>query len=242
MSVGLEKRHFRPRSPDASKWRNLLENQRIKCCNYKMKNIIAISACLKRCSLAVSYDNRLYEINENVDAATNLVWLADNLVKSNGIDLHNINGVITISGPGSFTGIRVAQSFAKGLALTLKLPSASVSYFDVINFHRKGNSHDAGIVIRSEKNQVYYQIDGEIGISPPELIASKIEGKTTLTGDAIEMIIPHLKNKIPRAIPFMDFRNAKYLLDLSGHITQKSKVHPLYITHTDRSKALNFQS
>ncbi|MDR0678360.1 MAG: tRNA (adenosine(37)-N6)-threonylcarbamoyltransferase complex dimerization subunit type 1 TsaB, partial [Holosporaceae bacterium] len=128
-----------------------------------MKSIIAVSACLKRCSLAVSYGDQLYEVNENVDSAANLAWIADRLIKSKNIDLHDISGIITTSGPGSFTGIRVAQSFAKGLTLSLKLPSVSVNYFDVISFHWAKNCCDVGIAIKSERNQIYYRVNGEMG-------------------------------------------------------------------------------
>jgi tRNA threonylcarbamoyl adenosine modification protein YeaZ len=200
-----------------------------------MKNIIAVSACLKRCSLAISYGDQLYEINEDVDAAANLVWLADGLIKSKNIDLRSIDGVITTSGPGSFTGIRVAQSFAKGLALSLKLSSVSVSYFDVIGLHWAKNCPDAGIVIGSERRQIYYQINGEIGVSDPESIGDKMKGAATLIGDAVEMVIPHLKNSIPHIVPVMDFKNAKYLLDFSHRITEKSEICPLYMMRTNYS-------
>ncbi|MDR1982720.1 MAG: tRNA (adenosine(37)-N6)-threonylcarbamoyltransferase complex dimerization subunit type 1 TsaB [Holosporaceae bacterium] len=208
-----------------------------------MKNIMAISACLKRCSLAISYDNQLYEINENIDAAANLVWLADNFVKSKNIDLGNIDGIITTSGPGSFTGIRVAQSFAKGLALSLGLPAASASYFDIIeSFHQAENFHDIGVVIKSEKNQIYYKTNEEMGVSDPMSVSSKMNGKIVLMGDAIEMIVPHLKNKIPNVIHITDFRDAKYLLNFPHYITRESRIHPLYITNTNYCSKSNFQS
>ena len=118
-----------------------------------MKNILAVTACLKRCSVAISYENKIYELNQNVDAASNLVSLANELCEANKIDLRKLDGVVTASGPGSFTGIRVAQSFAKGIALACGLPSLSVSYFDVIQriFNKQVNK--LVIIIKSEKNE-----------------------------------------------------------------------------------------
>jgi tRNA threonylcarbamoyl adenosine modification protein YeaZ len=203
-----------------------------------MKNIIAVSACLKRCSAAVSYENQLYEINENTDAAANLVWLVDNLVKSKNIDLKQISGIMTASGPGSFTGIRVAQSFAKGLALSLKLPSVSISYFDVVRSIYSGNNSDRlAVVIKSEKSQIYYQTNREFGISPPESVGDKIDGEVALAGDAIDEVVPHLKNRVLDAVFIDNFREAKHLLNFAHCITKKSQIHPLYITHSAPLKA-----
>ncbi|MDR2158326.1 MAG: tRNA (adenosine(37)-N6)-threonylcarbamoyltransferase complex dimerization subunit type 1 TsaB [Holosporaceae bacterium] len=193
-----------------------------------MKNILAVTACLKRCSIAISYEDGLYECNENSDASSNLVWLADNLIKSNNVNLKKIDGIITAAGPGSFTGIRVAQSFAKGLALSLKLPSVSVNYFDAIREIYSG-SGDPIAVIKSEKGQVYYQINGKIGISNYELFADNLENEFILAGDAINEIIPHLKNKTFKAYPILDFRNAKYLLNFSNRIGKESQIRPLYM-------------
>jgi tRNA threonylcarbamoyl adenosine modification protein YeaZ len=135
-------------------------------------NIIAVTACLKRCSIAIRYDGDIFEINQNVDAAQNLVFLAPELAKKQNINLRNINKIITTSGPGSFTGIRVAQSFTKGMALALKIPSASISYFDIIqHMHEKtrsrenasppGNSSDTTLIlIRNDENKFYYSLRG----------------------------------------------------------------------------------
>ncbi|MDR2781670.1 MAG: tRNA (adenosine(37)-N6)-threonylcarbamoyltransferase complex dimerization subunit type 1 TsaB [Holosporaceae bacterium] len=189
-----------------------------------MKNVLAVSACLKRCSVAISYEGNIYEVNEHIDAAANLVWLANNLIKSYDIDLRKINGIIAASGPGSFTGTRVAQSFAKGLALSLRLPSVSVSYFDVIRKIYAQQSNTNVVVIKSEKNQVYYHInDYNYGISSYESLEDKIPDDATLIGDAIDAS--------PNIVYITDFREAKNLLHFSHLISRESKISPLYIAH-----------
>jgi tRNA threonylcarbamoyl adenosine modification protein YeaZ len=197
-----------------------------------MKNIIAVSASLKYCSIAVLYEDKIYEIDEHIDAASNLVWLADNLVKLHQINLQKMDGIITAAGPGSFTGIRAAQSLAKGLALALKLPAASVTYFDVITNIVQCRSPNAVIVIKSEKNQIYYKINEEVGISTPGILADKMNDKAVLMGDAVEEIASYAQHKISDTIHVDDFRKAKYLLGLSHIITSKSKICPFYIAHS----------
>ncbi|MDR0677417.1 MAG: tRNA (adenosine(37)-N6)-threonylcarbamoyltransferase complex dimerization subunit type 1 TsaB [Holosporaceae bacterium] len=199
-----------------------------------MKNIIAVTACLKRYSIAISYGDNIYEANENMDASSNLVWSADNLIKANNIDLQKIDGVITISGPGSFTGIRVAQSFAKGLALSLNIPIAAVSYFEIIERKVKSlhysseNEHTPLlIIIKSEMNNIYYRYNDEVGVASCESFKDKVNSNCILAGDAIEEVSPYLKDKIIRVEYVCDFRDAKYLCDFSAEF--KSHITPLYI-------------
>ncbi|MDR0968468.1 MAG: tRNA (adenosine(37)-N6)-threonylcarbamoyltransferase complex dimerization subunit type 1 TsaB [Holosporaceae bacterium] len=196
-----------------------------------MKNVLAVTARLKRCSIAISYENEIYETNKDIDAASNLVELADNLIKSNNIDLRKIEGIITASGPGSFTGIRAAHSFAKGLALTLKLPAASVSYFDVVKNIAALNMKNVAVAIKSEKGQVYYQTDEEFGICPHTSLEDKIKNAAALVGDAWIFCSSSLLNA-KKAIYVDDFRRAKNLLSFSHLITQDSKIEPIYLSHS----------
>ncbi|MDR0580975.1 MAG: tRNA (adenosine(37)-N6)-threonylcarbamoyltransferase complex dimerization subunit type 1 TsaB [Holosporaceae bacterium] len=202
-----------------------------------MKNVIAISACLKYCSVAISYENTLFEVNENVDATAYLVYLTDVLIKQHHINLQKIKGIITITGPGSFTGIRVAQSFAKGLALSLGLPAISINCFDVIrSIHEQEDCSNVVIVIKSEKDQIYYKIGDEIGITTTKTLADKIASGTVLMGDAIAEVVTHAKDKIIATIQISDFREAKRLLKFSHLITAKSTISPFYISTASTSK------
>lgn len=198
-----------------------------------MKNVIAISACLKRCSVAISYKNQFFQVTEYVDAATNLALLLQNLIRKNDISIKEIEGVITASGPGSFTGIRTAQSLAKALAMTLRIPSASISYFDVIDYIAAEKSSNRSIIIKSEKNQAYFKKiqNGyeEIGVSSYEQLIKKTEECDFLIGENIPEIHQLINNSTIIYKEIADFRNAKYLLNFSEQINKNSKIIPLYI-------------
>ncbi len=190
-----------------------------------MKNILAVTASLKRCSVAIRYNDKLYEINENADAATNLVFLADELCKANNIDIKKLSGVITVSGPGSFTGIRVAQSFAKGIALACKIPSVSIDYFEVIRKMYDKDCKDLVGVIKSEKNQAYYKLfdSGEVGVASYEKLLQLFPQDFIAIGEEVP-IISDLNFK-----EIKDFRDAKNLLQFENLLGENSSVSPLYI-------------
>lgn len=202
------------------------------------KNILAVTACLKRCSIAINYEGILYETNENTDAATNLVYLANKLIKNNQINIQNINSIMTSSGPGSFTGIRTAQSFAKALSLALRIPAISIDYFDIIDniLMKDSQSHSKKLIaIKSEKNQVYFKKipfkkQTDIGISTYEKVVNMLDFDEMIIGDAVYEIIEHIKNNKKNPYKYIsEFKAAKHLLGLSNHLTENSNVYPLYI-------------
>lgn len=200
-----------------------------------MKNVIAITACLKRCSIAISYSDNILQVNESVDAATNLAFLLQKLIQSNNVDLSKIDGVITSSGPGSFTGIRTAQSLAKSVAMTLKIPSAGIDYFDVINKLISCKNENKLITIKADKNQFYFKrvCKGEhnTGVSSYEdvVINTNINANFALAGDVVDEILPYVSPYAVEYEKISDFRDAKHLLNFTDQITDTSKIQPLYI-------------
>ncbi|MBN8548879.1 MAG: tRNA (adenosine(37)-N6)-threonylcarbamoyltransferase complex dimerization subunit type 1 TsaB [Deltaproteobacteria bacterium] len=67
--------------------------------------------------LIAQSDSHTESLSLNVDA----------LIAEAGIKPSDVAHVVVAGGPGSFTGLRIGFSFAKGLALSLKCPLSSVS-------------------------------------------------------------------------------------------------------------------
>lgn len=147
-------------------------------------SVIAVTACLKRCSIAVLKDDgAIAEINENVDAATNLVGLTSDLVRDANISWNSVKQVVTTSGPGSFTGIRTAQSMVQALAFSLSCEAVAMSYFDIILSIASQTNPDIDVsntlvLIQNEKDHFYYSYGNETGVVKPmhinELMFSKL--------------------------------------------------------------------
>lgn len=56
-----------------------------------------------------------------------LPGLVEDTMSDAGLTLSDIDRIAVVTGPGSFTGVRVGISFARGLALALKIPCIGVT-------------------------------------------------------------------------------------------------------------------
>jgi tRNA threonylcarbamoyladenosine biosynthesis protein TsaB len=65
-------------------------------------------------------------------ASERLVATIRGLVASAGIELRSLGSIVVVSGPGSFTGVRVGLSAAKGLCEALDVPLVAISRLAVL--------------------------------------------------------------------------------------------------------------
>lgn len=53
------------------------------------------------------------------------------IIERNNITVHDLNEILVINGPGSFTGVRLGVTIAKTLAYTLNIPIKSISTMEM---------------------------------------------------------------------------------------------------------------
>lgn len=83
-----------------------------------------------------------------------LLPLLDTLLKERELEPERLGGIIVSRGPGSFTGLRIGVSLAKGLVFVLKIPVVGISSFDSWVF----SSSQQGILCplrRAHSSRVY---------------------------------------------------------------------------------------
>ena len=123
-------------------------------------NILAIESSSKECNVAIRYNSTTYESSAEIknDSATNLPIITEELINKLSLEFSNLDAIAISMGPGSFTGLRVALSYAKGLAIALDIPIIPISTFDVILLPYKKNIEEKlfTIIIHSHSNTVYH--------------------------------------------------------------------------------------
>ncbi|MFN4972400.1 MAG: tRNA (adenosine(37)-N6)-threonylcarbamoyltransferase complex dimerization subunit type 1 TsaB [Bacteroidota bacterium] len=95
-----------------------------------MSHILCIETATEVCSVSVAVNGKtatLLELNEGYTHASRLPDLIQNAITQAGIKLSDLNAVAVSKGPGSYTGLRVGVSTAKGLCYALDIPLLSVN-------------------------------------------------------------------------------------------------------------------
>ena len=109
----------------------------------------------------------------------------------------SIRKIIVITGPGSFTGIRSAITFAKTLNLYLKIKVIGISKFEVLNLLTINNCKTGikNIFVENNENTFFFQQFNSSGRSKsvPELV--DLKKKNIMINEEIRVISDGLKIK-----------------------------------------------
>ena len=96
-----------------------------------MALLLAIETTTKNCSVALFENSNLISYKEKnsneYSHAERLTFFIEEVVKKSTITLKEVDAIILSKGPGSYTGLRIGTSTAKGLCYSLDIPLVSVS-------------------------------------------------------------------------------------------------------------------
>lgn len=95
-----------------------------------MSTILSIETSTAICSVAVHVEGRLIslsEVNEPGAHAERLMLLVEEVVEKARVGFHELDAIAVSEGPGSYTGLRIGVSTAKGLAFGLNKPLIGVN-------------------------------------------------------------------------------------------------------------------
>lgn len=100
-----------------------------------MSLILSIETGTDICSVAIARDGELLslrESDEGRDHAKKVAVFVDELLDETGISPDELDAIAVGMGPGSYTGLRIGVSFAKGLCYGLQIPLVAVGSLDAL--------------------------------------------------------------------------------------------------------------
>lgn len=94
-------------------------------------NILCIETASTNCSVALANNGNLIALkedyNDGFSHAERLHIFIRDILAENDMELSNLDAIAVSKGPGSYTGLRIGVSAAKGLCFSLGLPLISIS-------------------------------------------------------------------------------------------------------------------
>ena len=194
--------------------------------------ILAFDTSAAHCAVALMLDNRV--IAEAFEPMTKgqaerLMPICEEVIAQGGYAWADLDCIGVGIGPGNFTGIRIAVSAARGLALSLDIPAIGISALDAL---AHGQTASVLATIDARQDKLYAQI---IGAEPslPQLtdFESLPTGADLCIGFQAEEIASKLNAKTaPPAYPIAQ-AIGRIALDRFG--TDTPRPAPLYIRAPD---------
>jgi tRNA threonylcarbamoyladenosine biosynthesis protein TsaB len=202
-----------------------------------MCRILLIETSSKNCSVGLSVDGQLVHHQEmSADGyihAEKLHSFIQEVLQDSGVTTQQLNAVAVSKGPGSYTGLRIGVSAAKGLCFALNIPLIALDTTWMLAWYAKEQHPQAThflSMIDARRMEVYYalydaslsmadgikaQIVDDEFLSRFNMTATVLVGdgaekcKSLITGDFI--MLPALPSVTMMAAGATDFyRNGKF--------------------------------
>ena len=158
-----------------------------------MALILAIETGTDICSVALVRDGELLALRESDEErnhAKKIGVFVDELLRESGVAADDLEAVAVSKGPGSYTGLRIGVSFAKGLCYGLNIPLVAVGSLDSLTEVAR-EDYEAGILdienwneatlcpmIDARRMEVYTQLFNAEGVAQNEVEAKIIDGES----------------------------------------------------------------
>ena len=161
--------------------------------------ILAIDTSTTHSSCAVMNDNNIvgdFSINQSMSHNEILLVMVDEMLKKLNIDIEDIDLFVAVTGPGSFTGIRIGVTVVKALAMALNKPIVAVNTLEALSFGVFSDKKKIPLIdARGERVYygVYEGINNENIVAPALLTIDELleefsdKGEFVFVGDCVNL-------------------------------------------------------
>jgi tRNA threonylcarbamoyladenosine biosynthesis protein TsaB len=218
--------------------------------------------------IAIDTSTRLIGVAlyDGVQIISEMVWLSQQyhtvelaptvsaLMERAGIPLSELKVVAVALGPGSFTGLRIGISLAKGMALAGRLAIVGVPTFDILAAAQPPGDLPMAAVLQAGRSRLAvgwyknysgkWRSDHQIQVLTPRELADRIKSPTIVCGELSEAerrIFKRKRKNVILATPAQSLRRPSYLAELGWRRWQKgmtddpATLAPNYLHYDQKS-------
>ena len=197
-----------------------------------MALILCIETGTDICSVGLSRDGELIslrESDEGRDHAKRVGVFVDELLRENDIAPDELDAIAVGMGPGSYTGLRIGVSFAKGMCYGLQIPLVAVGSLDAL----------AAVAIEDNEAGILDVENWDDAILCPMVDARRMEVYTRLFNAQGEPV-SEVSAEIVTEESFAEWRKEKQLVIFGNGAAKCCEVLPdaTYINITPSARGL----
>ena len=213
---------------------------------------LAIDTSTDTASLALVQDGEvLAELTwrSGQNHSTQLLPNLSHLLNQAKLSLQSASCVIVAKGPGSYNGLRVGISTAKGLAFSLGIPIVGISTLEVEAYQHAGTGlpicpifnagrEEIATAMYRKKGNKWFQLTAE-HLTTVDALCSQITTKTRFCGEFVPFIAARLREQLKQKaiilLPAAGLRRASFLAELglkrvkAGDYDNPVALQPLYL-------------
>ena len=223
-----------------------------------MALILSIETGTDICSVALANDGELIalrESDEGRDHAKKVALFVDELLRETGVQPSDIDAIAVGKGPGSYTGLRIGVSFAKGMCYALDIPLIAIGSLDALTEVAR-EDFEAGILdveeedwtkaklcpmVDARRMEVYAQVFDVEGNAQSDVVAEVVteqsfdkwrsEGKFVIFGNGAKKcaeVLPDaiIENVVPSARGIVRLAEAAFN---AGKFEDLAYFEPFYL-------------
>ncbi len=161
--------------------------------------ILAIDTSSATCSVALLADRQTAEIaySGSRTHSRHLMEMIDHALRLGGVRAADLDGIAVARGPGTFTGLRIGISAAKGLALACGKPLLGISCLEALAVQAERGRPLLCAMIDARRGEVYHacfrweggglrRVSGE-SACPPGIVLAGIGDPCVFVGNGAEL-------------------------------------------------------
>ena len=213
---------------------------------------LAIDTSSDAASVALSSEGRVIaELtwdagrNHTVELIPNIMYL----LRQAKVNLEDIDGIVVARGPGSFNGLRVGMSVAKGFGFSLGIPLVGISTLEAEAYPYAGTTLPVCPILNAGRGEIataLFQVKrgkwsrlSEEHIVGVEELLTEINGRTLFCGEIPGEIAVRIRDILGKKALIIsgaaELRRAGYLAELGwerlkkGDFDHSPTLQPLYL-------------
>jgi len=220
--------------------------------NSQPVHLLGIESSGLACAAGISRDNEvLAKISANIKNihSRKLLPFVEDVLGMSRLRAEDLSAVVLSAGPGSFTGLRIGYSVAKGLAHALGIPIIETPTLDVWAYQAGRQANPVMPVIDAHRGEIFcavyrwrqeeFERERDYTLISPENLAEFLPGAVLLAGADARKLFPQLEKFLPQGSgvlhPSPGWPQMWALLELGfhkfteGQFSHLDSCEPLYL-------------